>query len=81
VIEKVNTISNQISCAVDLWMDSVLGGYIINFSIDCTQSYIVVERELFKYSHGIYLKSLSTWVKILLCDNGVMKLESHHPSS
>jgi hypothetical protein len=35
-IHKVNTISNQISCIVDFWLDSVLGGYITEFSIDCT---------------------------------------------
>jgi hypothetical protein len=81
LIQQVNTISNQISHAVDFWMDSVLGGYITEFSIDCTQSYSVVEREFFKGPHRRYLKSLSTWIKMLLCDKGVMKLESDHPSS
>jgi hypothetical protein len=66
---------------VDFWLDSVLGGYITEFSIECTQSYSVVEREFFKGPCGRYLKSLSTWVKMLLCDKGVMKLESDHPSS
>jgi hypothetical protein len=48
---------------------------ITEFSIDCTQSYSVVERELFKGLCGRYLKSLSTWIKMLLCDKGVMKME------
>jgi hypothetical protein len=81
LIQQVNTISNWISRAVDFWLDSVLGGYITEFSIDCTQSYSVVERELFKGPHGRYLKSLSTWIKMLLCDKGVMKMEYDHPSS
>jgi hypothetical protein len=81
LIQQVNTISNQISCTVDFWLDSVLGGYITEFSIDCTQSYSVVEREFFKGPHGRYLKSLSTWIKMLLCDKGVMKMESDFPSS
>jgi hypothetical protein len=66
---------------VDFWMDSVLGGYIIEFDIDSTQSYSSTERALFKGPRGRYFKSLSTWVKMLLCDKWVMKLESDHPSS
>jgi hypothetical protein len=61
-------------------MDSVLGGYITEFAIDCTQSYSPTEIELFKGLCGIYQKSLSTWVNMMLCDRGVMKLESDHPS-
>jgi hypothetical protein len=81
LIEQFNTISNRISHMVDFWMDSVLGDYIIEFDIDSTQSYSSIERELFKGPHGRYFKSLSTWVKMLLCDKGVMKLESNRPSS
>jgi hypothetical protein len=36
LIQQVNTISNQISHKVDFWLDSVLRGYITEFSIDCT---------------------------------------------
>jgi hypothetical protein len=38
LIRQVNIISNQISHAVDFWLDSVLGGYITKFVIYCTQS-------------------------------------------
>jgi len=59
----------------------VLGGYFTEFVIDCTQSYSVVERELFKGPHKIYLKSLSTWINMLLYDKGFMNMESVFPSS
>jgi hypothetical protein len=62
-------------------MDIVLGGYITKFSIVCTHSYIVNKIKLFKVQHGRYLKLLSTWIKMLLCDKGVLKLEYDHPSS
>jgi hypothetical protein len=81
MIQEVNTISNKISRALYFWLDSVLGGYITKFSIDCTQSYSVAEREFFKGPCGRYLKSLSTWIKMLLCDKGVMKMESDFPRS
>jgi hypothetical protein len=48
LIRQVNSISNKVSRAIDYWLESVLGGYITEFSIDCTQSYNTAERELFK---------------------------------
>jgi hypothetical protein len=80
LIQQVNTISNRILRTVDFRLDSVLGGYITEFSIDCTQSYSVVERDLFKGLRGRYLKLLSTWIKMLLCDKVTMKMESDCPS-
>jgi hypothetical protein len=79
LIQQVNTISNRISPVVDFWMDSVLGSYITKFYIDCTQSYSVSEREFFKGMCEIYLKSLSTRIKMLLCDKVVMKMEYDFP--
>jgi hypothetical protein len=81
LIRQVNTISNQVSHTIDFWLDSILGGYITEFSIECTQSYSVAEREFFKGPRGRYLKSLSTWIKMLLCDKGVVKMKSNFPSS
>jgi hypothetical protein len=59
LIQQVNSISKQISHTIDLWMDSVLRGYITDFSIDYTNSYSDTEREFFKGPRGRHLKSLS----------------------
>jgi hypothetical protein len=56
LIQEVNTVSNKILRAIDLWMDSIVGGYITEFFVDCAQSYSVVEREFFKSPHRIYGK-------------------------
>jgi hypothetical protein len=80
LIQEFDTIINRTSRAIYFWMDSVLGGYITEFAIDFTHSYSVVEREFFKGPREIYLKSLSTWIKMLLCDKGVMKMEFDFPS-
>jgi hypothetical protein len=45
---------------VDLLLNSIMGGYIIEFAVECTQSYNVVEREFFKGPRGRYLSALST---------------------
>jgi hypothetical protein len=41
LVRQLDSISNATTCAVDLCLDSILGGYITKFSIDCTQSYSV----------------------------------------
>jgi hypothetical protein len=77
----VNTVTNKISHTIEFWLDNVLGGYITEFAIDCTWSYSVLERELFKGLCGRYLNSFCTWIKMFLYDKGVMKMESDFPRS
>jgi hypothetical protein len=55
LIQHVNTISNSVSCAVDFWLDSILGGYTTKFRINATQSYSIAERDFFKGMCGGYL--------------------------
>jgi len=81
LIWQVNTIINWVSCTIDFWLDCILRGYITGIYIDCTMSYSVAKREFFKGPNEIYLKSLSTLINMLLCDNGVMKMEYDLPSS
>jgi hypothetical protein len=51
-------------------------GYITEFVVDYTHSYSVVERDLFKGPRGRFMKSLGTWINMLLCDKCVMTMES-----
>jgi hypothetical protein len=76
LVRKLNSVSNKTSRAVDFWLDSILGGYITEFAVDCTQSYSVAERDFFKGLCGRFMKSLGTWIKMLLCDKCVMTMES-----
>jgi hypothetical protein len=72
----MNYVSNNISHAIDFWLDRILGGYITKFTVDCTQSYNVAESDFFKGARRRILKSLGTWIKMLLCDKCVMTIES-----
>jgi len=54
----VNIVNNKISHVVDLWLYSIVGGYITKFVVDFTQSYSATERDLFKGLHIRYLKYL-----------------------
>jgi len=77
LINRLKSISNPISREVDYWFDSILGGYIIEFAIDTVKSYSVAEREFFQGPWGKFLNSLKLWTKILLCEKGVLRMESY----
>jgi hypothetical protein len=78
LIRKINTISNKVSHMVDFWLNSIMGGYITEFAVDCTQSYSVAERDFFNRICGIYLSEMYTWINMLLCDKNVMKMDSNN---
>jgi hypothetical protein len=63
LIRHLNAVSNKVSHVVYFWLNSILGGYITEFIVDCTQSYNVVERDFFKGPRRMYLIALSTWIK------------------
>ena len=75
-VNCLKSVSNSISRAVDYWFDSIIGGYITEFAVDIVKSYSAAEREFFKGPRGQYLKSLKLWTKILLCEKGVLRMES-----
>jgi hypothetical protein len=75
LVRQMNSISNPTTCVVYFLLDSILGGYITEFVVDCIQSCNVEKGEFFKGPHGRFLKSLITWIKILLCDKHMMIME------
>jgi len=44
------------------------------FTVDTSVSYSKEECHFFKGLRGKYLKSLNTWIKMLLCEKWVMQL-------
>ena len=57
-----------------MWIDSILEGYIIEFSVDTVKSYGDMEREFFKGPRGRFLLSLKLSIKMLICENGILKM-------
>ena len=60
LVRQLNYVSNPLTRAVDFLLYSILGGYIIEFVVDCIQSYIFTERDFFKGMCGRFLKLLNT---------------------
>jgi len=74
---SVNTKSirrDKIVQVVDHWIDQIIGGFITEFAVDTTISYCEAERHFLKGLQGKYIKSLNTWIKMLLCEKRVTKI-------
>ena len=54
---------NKIAHAVDHWFNRVIGGFVIEFSIDTSVSYSETERRFSKGPRGEYVKYLNTYIK------------------
>ena len=74
LIKKVKRVDNVVVREIDNWFDSTIGGYITEFSIDRLESYIQVERYLFKGSRGKFLHFLKLKIKMLLHEKNILKI-------
>ena len=74
LVRRTEASEEKIACAVDNWLDQIIGGFITEFIIDTTVSYSEVERCFLQGPRGKYIKSLNTWIKMLLCEKRIMRI-------
>ena len=74
MIEELQEVENKTSRAVELWIDSILEGYIDEFTGDTTKSYNEVEREFFNEPRARFLLSLQLSIEMLVSENGILKM-------
>nr|QHR91537.1 hypothetical protein Q903MT_gene5572 [Picea sitchensis] len=67
---------NKWSTAVDFWFARLKEGYIVEFAIDYSNSFSCTERKFTEGPRGRYLLLIPLWVKMLLCEKGLMILQS-----
>ena len=60
---------------MDFWLNSLLEGFVTEFAVEKLKAYSEAERLFFKGYHGKYLNSLNLWIKMLLCKQGVLRLD------
>ena len=68
MIEELQEVEKKTSRAIELWLDSILEGYIDEFTGDTTKSYNEVEREFFNEPRGRFLLSLQLSINMLICE-------------
>jgi len=74
LVQKLEASEDKIAHAVNHWLDHIIGVFVTKFTVDTSVSYNEAERCFFKGLRGKYLKSLNTWIKMLLCEKQVMKI-------
>lgn len=74
LVRKLEASEDKISRDVYHWLDLIIGGFITKFAVDTKVSYSEAERCFFKVPRGKYIKSLKTWIKMLLCEKRVMRI-------
>ena len=72
MVREVTSVSNTISRAVYFWVDSILQGYITEFVVEAITSYSEDQIICFQGPQIRYLLSISTWIKMLVYDKGIL---------
>lgn len=72
-MHRLEASEDKIACIVDHLLDRVIGGFITKFTIDTTMSYSEAERRFLQGPWGKYIKSLNTWIKMMLCEKQIMR--------
>jgi len=65
---------DKITCIVDHWLEHIIEGFLIEFMVDTSINYSKAERHFLKGTWGKYLRSLNTYIKMLLCEKWLMLL-------
>ena len=72
MVREVTSVSNTISRDVDLWVDIILQGYIIEFEVKAIASYSEAERKIFQGPQRRYLLSVVGLSPLLQSRNGFL---------
>ena len=76
MIQQLKEVDNRALRAIEVCIDNILEEYIIEFAVDTVKSCNDAEREFFKGPRGRFLLSLQLWIKMLICEKGILKMNS-----
>ena len=68
LVQRLEASEDKIMCIVNHWFNRIMGGFMTELAVDTSISYSEAEHCFFKGPRGKYLKSLNTWIKMLLCE-------------
>lgn len=74
LVRRLEASEDKIVRVVDHSLDRIIGGFITDFPMDTTVSCNEAERCFLKRPRRKYIKSLNTWIKMLLCEKRVMQI-------
>ena len=74
LIQQLRKVNNKYLRVFKVWIEKNLEGYVTKFIVDTVKSYNDFEREFFKGPTGRLLLSLQLWIKMLICEKGILKI-------
>ena len=81
LIQELQEIDNKASRDIEVWLDSILEGYITEFAVDTNRSFSEAERELFSGTRGRFLLSLQLSIKQIVYKKGILKMDQEYWNS
>ena len=75
LIEWLKRVNNPVLRVVYFCVDSILEGYITDFGIDTITSHSEAKKFVFQGQCSRYLSSLKTWIKMILCEKGILRMK------
>ena len=75
MIQQQKSTRNPVLRVVEFWVDSILEGYITEFVVDTLTSYSEAKIKFFQEPQGRYLTYLKTWIKMLVCEKGILRMD------
>ena len=81
LIQELQETNNKASWVAEVWLDSILEGYITEFAIDTNKYFSEAEREFFSGPRGRFLLSLQLSIKQLVCEKGILKMDQEQWNS
>ena len=75
LIQELQEHNNRASWVVEVWLDSTLEGYIMEFAVNTNKSFSKAEREFFSGPQGRFLLSLQLSIKQLVYEKCILKMD------
>ena len=74
MIQELQETNNKASQDVEVWLDSIIEGYITEFAVDTNNTYDEAEREFFNEPRGRFLLFMQLSIKMFICEKGILKM-------
>ena len=74
MIHELQETGNRELCTIEVWLDSILEGYITESIVNTNKYYNRAKREFFNGPRGRFLLSLQFLIKMLVCEKGILKM-------
>ena len=71
----LHRLDNELTRAVDFWVETTLNGYIVEFAAEFYQSFSKAKAIFRSGLRGKLLKEISLWIKALMVDEGLVEFQ------